>query len=245
MDKEWYFIGLWLGDGSKESTSITSADNEIIQYLKELSLRYNLNFSTYRKTPNSKALEVNLGHPISYTRSICQYTLNGHFLKQYNSLKQAANETGIVASSISHNALGKYKHAGGYIWKYGDKLYYNALRQQLKELKLINNKHIPVELFSQSDENKKLFLAGLIDSDGTKNYQTISITQKDQDIILNLNKLCQSLGYATKIKSSLINGNPYYKLIIKGDLRDIPILLPRKRPTKISRFTKPKIKPCK
>lgn len=239
MDKEWYFIGLWLGDGSKESTSITSADSKIIHYLKELSLKYNLRFSTYRKTPYSKALEVNLSHPTPSTKIIYQYTLDGHFLKQYTSIRQASIETGILASSISHNALGRYKHAGGYIWKYGDTLYYNALRQQLKELDLINNKHVPIELFTQSEKDKKLFLAGLIDSDGTKNYQTISITQKSKSIILDLTKLCNDLGYTTKIKEYLVKGSPYYKLTIKGDLRDIPILLERKRPTKISRFINP------
>ena len=40
MDKEWYFIGLWLGDGAKDATSITSADIEIIEYLKFLSVNH-------------------------------------------------------------------------------------------------------------------------------------------------------------------------------------------------------------
>ena len=236
MDKDWYFIGLWLGDGSKESTSITTADKEIIQYLQELASKYKLQFSTYTKKGKNKAVEVNLGSLISYTKAIIQYSLEGQLIKKYTSIKEASLETGIIASSISHNAAGKYAHAGGYIWKYGEQIYYNTLRQQLKELNLINNKHIPTEIFTQSSDKQKQFLAGLIDSDGTKNYQTISITQKNKGIIVDLERLCKELNYFTKVKGCNVKGCTYYKLTIKGDLRDIPVLLDRKRPTKISKF---------
>ena len=120
MDKDWYFIGLWLGDGSKESTSITTADKEIIQYLQELASKYKLQFSTYTKEEKNKAVEVNLGSLISYTKAIIQYSLEGQLIKKYTSIKEASLETGIIASSISHNATGKYAHAGGYIWKYAN-----------------------------------------------------------------------------------------------------------------------------
>ncbi len=30
IDIDWYFIGLWLGDGDSSAVSITSADQEII-----------------------------------------------------------------------------------------------------------------------------------------------------------------------------------------------------------------------
>ena len=51
-------------------------------------------------------------------------------------------------------------------------------------------------------------------------------------------KLCKSLGYLGRIKQDCVKGNMYYRLILKGDLRDISIRLPRKKPTKISRIPK-------
>lgn len=89
MDKEWYFIGLWLGDGAKDATSITSADIEIIEYLKFLSVKYNLKYNLYSKNKNNKAVEINLGGKQSYTREILKYDLNNNFICKYSSIKKS------------------------------------------------------------------------------------------------------------------------------------------------------------
>lgn len=236
MDKEWYFIGLWLGDGAKNATSITSADIEIIEYLKFLSVKYNLKYNLYSKNKNDKAVEINLGGKQSYTREILKYDLNNNFICKYSSIKEAALNNNILASNISHAASNKYKHSGNFIWKYGNVIKHNPLRSILENLNLINNKHIPIEIFNETNLNKKLFLAGIIDSDGTKNYQTIYISQKDLNFIKDLEKLCISLGYKTKIKTRKVNEVNYYNLVLKGDLTDLPLLLKRKLPNKISKF---------
>lgn len=41
-----YFVGLWIGDGNKEKTCVTTMDAEIIQYLSELCVKYNLHLHT-------------------------------------------------------------------------------------------------------------------------------------------------------------------------------------------------------
>lgn len=51
-------------------------------------------------------------------RPIQQYDRNGNFIKEYPSIKQANNETGIHPASISRNAGGHLKSAGGYKWQY-------------------------------------------------------------------------------------------------------------------------------
>lgn len=234
MDNEWYFIGLWLGDGAKDATSITSADKEIIEYVKDLATKYNLHFSIY-KTP-SKAVELNIRGDNNFTKTIHKYTLSGDYICTYNSIKEAGKENNILPSNISTAAAGKYKHSGGFVWKYGEVIEGNILRKMLSNLNLINNKHIPKEIFNETNYNKKLFLSGIIDSDGTKDCQTIIISQKDLTFIEDLQTLCLSLGYKTRIKINIIKDKEYYKLVLKGDLRDLPLLLKRKLPTKISRF---------
>jgi len=42
LDIEPYFLGLWLGDGSKISTTITTTDREVINYLEEYSEKINM-----------------------------------------------------------------------------------------------------------------------------------------------------------------------------------------------------------
>lgn len=51
-------------------------------------------------------------------KPIDQYALDGTFLKHWNSVTEAANETGIKQSSISENLIGRKKTAKGFIWKY-------------------------------------------------------------------------------------------------------------------------------
>jgi len=49
---------------------------------------------------------------------VLQYNLNGDFIKEFSSIKQAAEETGIIRASISQTCRGKAKTAGGSQWKY-------------------------------------------------------------------------------------------------------------------------------
>lgn len=54
----------------------------------------------------------------SNMKPVCQYTLDGEFVKEYESIRVAATELGIHETSISANCRGKYRMAGGFIWKY-------------------------------------------------------------------------------------------------------------------------------
>lgn len=54
------------------------------------------------------------------SKGIIQYDLGGNILSEYNSIKEASEITGIIKQNISANLTGKYKSAGGFIWKYKD-----------------------------------------------------------------------------------------------------------------------------
>lgn len=51
-------------------------------------------------------------------QSVEQYDSDGNYIKSYETITQAANETGVNFSKISAVCRGKRKTAGGYIWKY-------------------------------------------------------------------------------------------------------------------------------
>ena len=57
-------------------------------------------------------------HKIKIEKPIQQYTLDGQFVDRYNSVKIASKITGINYATITQAARGKYKQAGGYVWKY-------------------------------------------------------------------------------------------------------------------------------
>lgn len=60
----------------------------------------------------------NVGLIKTYKRKIGQYNLDGDFIKEYNSIIDAEQETGIT--SIKQVLYKKQKTSGGFIWKYLD-----------------------------------------------------------------------------------------------------------------------------
>lgn len=52
------------------------------------------------------------------SKPVVQYTLDGEFIKEYYSIKSAAQEVGCNPSLIMRVCQGKKKTAKGYIWKY-------------------------------------------------------------------------------------------------------------------------------
>lgn len=53
-----------------------------------------------------------------WTRRIAQYTLEGEFIREFSSIKEAAAIVGCPSNRISKVAKGKASRCGGFIWKY-------------------------------------------------------------------------------------------------------------------------------
>ena len=51
-------------------------------------------------------------------RKIKQFSLDGNYIRMYDSIADAVRQTGINSKSIRDAANGKQKQAGGYKWKY-------------------------------------------------------------------------------------------------------------------------------
>ena len=55
---------------------------------------------------------------LAYRKVILQFSLDGEFIKEFSSIKEASGEIGIFKPAIVHCLKGKTKKAGGYKWKY-------------------------------------------------------------------------------------------------------------------------------
>lgn len=53
----------------------------------------------------------------SKSRKVQAFDKDGNFVMEFNSITEATKETGINQQCISFCLAGKYKHAGGYVWK--------------------------------------------------------------------------------------------------------------------------------
>lgn len=113
----------------------------------------------------------------------------------------------------------------------------NRLTVFLKKYNLINNKHIPLIYKKSSRAQRLSLLAGLIDSDGHVDYNTVNIIQKSKVLAADIKFLALSLGYmavlSTRQKLCTNSETPIhtnYNICIYGEgLEDIPTILPRKK----------------
>ena len=120
-----------------------------------------------------------------------------------------------------------------------NKLKNNVFLNTLKELNLINNKHIPLLYKCNSREKRLKLLAGLIDSDGylIKNGG-FEISQKSEKMIDDIIYLVRSLGFSCykKLKKTtwtykgIKNFGTCFLVTINGKgIEDIPTIIPRKK----------------
>lgn len=54
----------------------------------------------------------------AHKKPVLQFTKNGEFVREWESIKDVRNELGIESGHISDCCSGKRKSTGGYIWKY-------------------------------------------------------------------------------------------------------------------------------
>lgn len=65
-------------------------------------------------------LRASLGWKPKNTVKIFQYTVDGDFICEYESVAEAARKTGLKDTHISRCARGKRKTTGGYVWQYAE-----------------------------------------------------------------------------------------------------------------------------
>lgn len=62
--------------------------------------------------------EINTGGNSPRAKKVYQFTKNGDFVKEWESVSVAGKTLGINSNSIAVCARGEYKSAGGYVWSY-------------------------------------------------------------------------------------------------------------------------------
>lgn len=115
----------------------------------------------------------------------------------------------------------------------------NRFTDTLKKLGIFGNKHIPHKYKTSSRSQRLELLAGLIDTDGSKNTNCYEIVQKNKVLAHDIYFVAKSLGLQTNIsectKHCAYKGEKrygtYYRIYISGNTHEIPILIDRKQPT--------------
>ena len=80
----------------------------------------------------AKTLQKSIGKKVN------QYTLDGEFVASYNSFNEARRLTGVWDASVRSCCMGRFKQAGGYIWRFATEVTFENSPMEV-ELKLVNN----------------------------------------------------------------------------------------------------------
>ncbi len=158
---------------------------------------------------------------VAYLRSYAKQ-LNLHLTEKYELDKQGKNKC--PRYSISSQKRGNPQNNF-------------SLQKILRELNLLNNKHIPAVFLANSRAHRLQLLAGLCDSDGhyAHQYKMLEITQKNLALAKQIKFLCDSLGFRTSLiaKQAKIKKTGYectvYRVRFSGNLQEIPVKIPRKK----------------
>lgn len=109
----------------------------------------------------------------------------------------------------------------------------NPILNELREYGLLEGKHIPHAYKINSREVRLRLLAGLADTDGYNHRNCLEIITKHDRLADDILFLSRSLSLAAYKKRKVvpINGKelPYWRIIISGDLSELPTKLARKQ----------------
>jgi len=111
----------------------------------------------------------------------------------------------------------------------------NLLWEKFKHYNLFDNKHIPFEYLTNSEEIRLQVLAGLIDTDGTVHSNGYNINQVNEQLAKDIKYLADTLGFRTNFsKRKTVCGNngaigEAFRVSINGDTWRIPCKVKRKQ----------------
>ena len=241
-----YILGAWLGDGDQAGKGFTSCDEEIIK-----------RFVIWSDTINAEITHHSNKNHDGYHYSIRRKG-SGHLSAIGSHSHSVKTCIGCQTSDIKlkHNTCDwKYEFINNKEIEEVIKIKnmnknienLNPFTQLLKDSNLYMNKHIPIEYMINDKETRLQLLAGFIDTDGTIRYNNssrtfVEISQSERlhkNLILSLDFIAKSLGYATSIyysSESLVTKKGESKkmmtLRIMGDnIDEIPTIIQRKKIT--------------
>ena len=90
---------------------------------------------------------------------------------------------------------------------------------------------LPRAYLTASREDRRSFLAGLLDSDGYLHHGGFEIVQKRRGWSDGICFLARSLGFRALMVEKIVNGESYWRVHISGDASGLPMRIPRKMAT--------------
>lgn len=98
----------------------TDKTDNRVENLRWVTHKENMNnpLSKNKQSKSMKGKPSPKGKEHKQSKPIIQFTINGKFIRQWDSVMDIEREMGLKHQNICHNALGKSSNCGGFIWRY-------------------------------------------------------------------------------------------------------------------------------
>jgi replicative DNA helicase len=198
-----YTLGAWLGDGTTDSASITTADPEIADRIRA---------DGYVVTKVAASYRYSIKLPTVHIPTRLCETCGAEFRPAQPQIPTCSRacgakarwRTGPVAQltctdcgepTFGWGLCGSCRHDHG------------SVQAVLRSIGVLGCKHIPTVYLRASESQRRALLAGLLDSDGTVNQSGyIAFAVTDRRLAADVRELIVSLGYRASIQTKPVAG---------------------------------------
>jgi replicative DNA helicase len=198
-----YVLGAWLGDGTTDAATITTADDEMVMYLEGEGLvvtptaarmRYSLRFAQIR-VPDRICLVCGTSfRPATAQVRTCGRSCGGRSrgLAEPN-VMPICRDCGSPSSGGERCQKCRNHHG--------------TLKALLRSMGVLGNKHIPAAYLRASKEQRRALLAGLLDTDGTVSRTgSVQFTSTRAMLAQDFYELVVGLGYRANVLHRRVRG---------------------------------------
>ena len=110
-------IGKHFSEENKKKLSEALSGHEVSEETRK-KISDALTGITFSEEHKKKISEAHKGKVYAPIKAVLQFSKDGELIEEYSSIHEAERHTGLSASNICACCKGKYKSAGGFIWKY-------------------------------------------------------------------------------------------------------------------------------
>jgi DNA segregation ATPase FtsK/SpoIIIE-like protein len=191
-----YTFGCWLGHGRTGGAGITSADQEILDHIRD---------DGYVITHHpSTQMQYTIWNRPERERRIAEAL---DLAEQGMSVANAAAHVGVGLSAVLQAADGRFPQgrSGSFVPAPPRRERYRTMSEIFRE---VGPKHIPEAYLHASIPQRRALLAGLLDTDGYCSPQgTAEFTATNRDLAYGVAELVQGLGYKATLRTKPCNGS--------------------------------------
>ncbi|HZM74673.1 MAG TPA: replicative DNA helicase [Candidatus Limnocylindrales bacterium] len=202
-----YAFGVWLGDGHSAGSRFTSADPEIAVYIEEEGL------VVESHGPMLYALKMPKTVPIEEQECVvCGFRFQPKAANVKTCGRSCGGKSRFVSAPTDHpvcstcgapaTGAGSGPRRCAECWRRS-----GSVTARLRELGVLDNKHIPMRYLRASERQRRDLLAGLLDTDGWVHRDgAVQFAGTSKRLIDDVRELIVSLGYRCQVTSKAVKG---------------------------------------